>query len=266
MSVHLGLRGPGHLARTRAVFGPPTYGAEAEALFARFAVDPGEARRGQIDSLIGALKAAGAWAKLDALYLFAAHDAQAARLNWIQPAFDATAVNGPTFTADRGYAGDGASAYLDTGFNDLTGSALWSQDAMCAGIWVNQWAGSSNSVLGLTGGTASLRIGASATTIVSRIHSTTSFNPAFSNASPGHLVATRDGATSSRMLRNGASVTTSTAASTANANATVVIGRATSAYNADRVAAAHLGGFLTPAEVAALYSALSAYLGALGAA
>ncbi len=266
VSLHLGPRGPAHVARAWPPSGAPGYSAEAQALFARFGADPGETRRGLIDTAIVALKAAGVWAKLDALWLFAAHDDQAAKLNWVQAAFDATAVNAPSFTTDRGYAGDGTSAHLDTGFNDLTGSALWSQDAMCAGVWVSQWSGSSNCPLGVAGATANLRIGASGANIVTRIHSTTSFNPAFTNASPGHLVVTRDGATSSRALRNGTSVTTSAAASTASVNANVVIGRANSSYTTDRVAAAHLGGFLTTTEVAALYAALHDYHGALRAA
>ena len=35
----------------------------------------------EIKTLVDSLKSAGVWAKLDALYLLAAHDAQAARLN-----------------------------------------------------------------------------------------------------------------------------------------------------------------------------------------
>src|SRR5688500_11442038 len=60
--------------------------AEASALALRFTTDPGEVRRGLVDDCIGALKAAGLWAKLDAFYMLAAHDAQAARCNWVQDA------------------------------------------------------------------------------------------------------------------------------------------------------------------------------------
>jgi len=238
--------------------------AEASALALRFATDPGDTRRGLIDTCIGELKAAGVWAKLDVLYLFAAHDAQAAQRNWIQDAFNATPSGSPTFTADRGYAGDGAGGFVDTNFNDLTGSALWTQDTLSLGAYINQYAGGSNSFLGLTSG-SNLRMGASTTAITTRVHSGTSFNPGITNPSPGHMAITRDTATTSRCLRNGVSVNTSGAVSVAGVNANVVAFRSASAYNADRMACLHMGGFLTPAEVADLYGAILAYLTALGA-
>jgi len=240
--------------------------AEASALALRFTTDPGEVRRGLIDNCIGALKGAGVWAKLDVLCLLAAHDAQAAQRNWIQDAFNLTPVNGPLFEVDRGYVGDvGAQAHLDTGFNDLTGSALWTQDTLSLGAYINQYAGGSNGFLGLTSG-AGLRLGASTTNIAARIHSSTSFSPAFASSSPGHLVITRGAATSSRCLRNGVSVGTSSVGSAAGADANVVAFRSVTSYNADRMACLHIGGFLTPAEVAGLYDAILAYLTALGAA
>ncbi len=56
---------------------------ETAGLLARMSVPPSPARRTQIDTLVKTLLAAGLWTKLDALYLTAAHDAQAARLNLV---------------------------------------------------------------------------------------------------------------------------------------------------------------------------------------
>ncbi|MFG1427601.1 hypothetical protein [Roseixanthobacter glucoisosaccharinicivorans] len=56
---------------------------ETASLLTRMSVPPSPARRTQIDMLVKSLLAAGLWTKLDALYLLAAHDAQAARLNLI---------------------------------------------------------------------------------------------------------------------------------------------------------------------------------------
>lgn len=268
MTLHLGRRGLGHQSRVGTGAPPPPAegpeNAEAAALFARFDVDPGSARRAAIDTCIGALKAAGVWAKLDVLYLLAAHDAQAGTRNWIQDGFNAEALGDPVFTADRGFTG-GPGAYLDTQFNDLTGSALWSQDAMSAGAYINQYAGESNSFLGLIVG-QSLRIGASATNINTRIHSNTSYNPAASGASPGHMLIVRDGPTSSRCFSNGVAVGTSSGAvSAAPSDAHVTAFRSANNYNSDRMACLHLGGALTADEAAALYAAIHAYLSALGA-
>ena len=39
-------------------------------------------------------------------YMYAAADSQAAKINWINPGtYNATEVNSPTFTADRGFTG-----------------------------------------------------------------------------------------------------------------------------------------------------------------
>lgn len=241
--------------------------AEASDLMLRFSVEAAEARRGLIDDCVGALKAAAVWEKLDAFYMLAAHDAQAARCNWVQDAFNLTAVNDPVFETDLGYTGVPATqGHLDTGFNDLTGSARWSQDSLCAGVYVNLAPSQSNSFLGLVGA-LSLRLGASLTHITTRIHSASSFNPVFADATPAHIAITRDGATSSRCVRNGVQVgATSGAASTASSDSNVTLFRSISAYNGDRIACAHLGGALTVAEVASLQAAIQTYLTALGAA
>lgn len=58
--------------------------AETDALVARMEIAPSAARKKLIDDLIVELKSWGIWQKLDLLYILAAHDAQAARLNWVK--------------------------------------------------------------------------------------------------------------------------------------------------------------------------------------
>lgn len=241
--------------------------AEASALALRFATEPGDLRRGLIDDCIGAVKAAGLWSKLDAFYMLAAHDAQAAQCNWVQDAFNLTPVNGPAFEADRGYTGVPATqGHLDTGFNDLTGSALWSQDNMCAGAYVNLAPPSTNSFLSLAGAT-SVRIGATSSQLNTRVHCSSSFNIGFANPLPAHVAVTRDSATTARCVRNGAQVgPVFSLASTPSSNSNVTLFRSGGVYNGDRVACLHLGGALSNAELANLYAAILAYLTPLGAA
>ena len=64
------------------------YQAESLTLFAAMTVAPSVTRRHAIDDLIAALKTAGAWTKLDRLYMLAAHDSQAAYLDWKTPGTD----------------------------------------------------------------------------------------------------------------------------------------------------------------------------------
>jgi hypothetical protein len=92
-----------------------SYDADAEAYFAAMSVEPDATRKGLLNDLIVGLKADSVWTKITWLSVLAAHDAQAARVNIKTPAQVATAINSPTFTTDLGYAGDGATSYLDTG-------------------------------------------------------------------------------------------------------------------------------------------------------
>lgn len=60
----------------------------------------------------------GVWAKLDTFWVMANGDSPNCHLNWINPAlYTLTPINAPTFTAWEGYAGDGATEYIDTGYN-----------------------------------------------------------------------------------------------------------------------------------------------------
>ena len=83
---------------------------ETEALVARLTTPPTLERKERVNTLISSLIDAGVWAKLDCLWGMAAADAQAARQNWSQDAHDLTTVNSPTFTADRGYRGNGTTS------------------------------------------------------------------------------------------------------------------------------------------------------------
>lgn len=96
-------------------------------------VRPKPLRSRAIDKLFTRLKATGVYATLDALYLFASHHEQAARLNLISADFTARLVRqggqdvGPEFVADRYYGtrretvnGQDQSCFLNT---DITTSA-----------------------------------------------------------------------------------------------------------------------------------------------
>lgn len=107
---------------------------ETQALLLRFSGDASTARKAAIDRLIGALKVSGVWQRLDALYVMAAHDAQAAQRNWIADRFNLAISGSPVFTADRGYRGDG-EGYLDTGLNPTAGGLNYRQDNASMGFW-----------------------------------------------------------------------------------------------------------------------------------
>jgi hypothetical protein len=114
------------------------FDAAASAYFAAMTVQPSDTRKGQIDTLVTALKACGAWAKLDILGLHAAHNEQASRINLKNPAHLATVVGALTFTADRGQAhtvSAGVEGYLNWGAVASWASANYQQGSMCSGVY-----------------------------------------------------------------------------------------------------------------------------------
>lgn len=112
--------------------GGSSYDPAAVALFARMTTPPSDARKTLINDLIVALKAAGVWAQLLALYVTAAADAQAAGLNWISATYNLVPLSSPTFTVDRGYTGGGA-AYLSTGISPSVAGFTVAEGTM--GVW-----------------------------------------------------------------------------------------------------------------------------------
>lgn len=112
------------------------FAVETEAYLNAMDAPPTEAARTSlINTFIADLKSDGIFAKLDFLYLLAAHNSQAAKINVIDPGtYDATEVGTPLFTADGGFTGDGANDYLDTNFIPGVGTQ-YQQDSACFGLF-----------------------------------------------------------------------------------------------------------------------------------
>jgi len=75
-----------------------------------------------IDGLVKSLKDCGVWDRLDRLWVFAAENQAQALIDLVGRG-RATAVNEPSFIADLGYAFDGSTQYIDTGFDAAAASA-----------------------------------------------------------------------------------------------------------------------------------------------
>ena len=102
------------------------YEPEAVTLFTAMdavGTDPVTSRKTLINTLITSLKSAGIWAKLDRLYVLAAHESSAALIDWKNPGTDTLTINSAMpFTADRGFTGDSVADFLSgaTAFNAFT--------------------------------------------------------------------------------------------------------------------------------------------------
>lgn len=246
------------------------YSAEATALFARFTSDPGTTRKGHIDTLITALKTAGTWAKLDALYVLAAHDSQAACRNWITNSYNLTPNNSPTFTTDRGYTGNGSNATLSTGFiPSSAGSPKYVQNSATLGAWVltnitaiNEYViGSSTSnVAGLNPRSNT------ANTLRGIINRTTALENFSTNAtSVGLSILTRTSNTATTYYQNTTSKSTSANASTGVPAVEIILLGFSSTASNHQIAVGFIGSGFTSTEVTDTYNALNTYLTAVGA-
>lgn len=254
---------------TPAVSVASSYDIDAASYFAAMTVQPDATRKGLLNDLVVGLKADGVWAQLDWLLLLAAHNAQAGRVNVVVPSKVAAAINSPSFTADRGYTGDGASAYISYGESYGGSGKQYVRDNATLGVWV---VSSATAALGQMGGQGSsgLLLTTASTSIGWRVNQTTAFN--ISTAAivtrptrSGHVTASRSGASLSTGYINGMFVADSSTTSSALSGATATVLLQNATYSPDRAIAAYSGASLTTAQAAALHNRLSTFLTAIGA-
>lgn len=250
------------------------YSAEASALFARMSVQPSGARKKLYDNLIVGLKVAGVWTKLDALYLIAAHDAQAARLNIIADRYNIAATGSPVFTTDRGYQMDGSTTHLNTSFNPTVAAGPnFTQDSAHLGVYSLTNVSAAALDIGSRQNTTSQQsvIGLRVTDLFTvRLNLNTTALDAENLSSIGHFVGTRTDATALAAYKNGLSIGTSSTASATLYNGNFFIGAinqggTATARTTRRYAAAHFGGGLTAQNAADLYTIIDTYLTVIGA-
>lgn len=253
--------------------------AEAATLVAAMSSAPNDTRKGVIDTCIGAIKTAGVWTKLDCLWIRAAHDSQAALLDWKRLS-DSTAVNSPTFTTDRGFTGDGSTSYINTNFTPSMDGVNYTQNSACFGAYLNAGTDTVDSTVNSFGFSASSgarqarvepwRSATPGSGVRGRINDATATTVGTITTRFGLTAVNRSSSTAVQVYRNGASIGTSSVVS-------AVLG-AIDAYelgynnngalggaNDNRSAASFVGGSLTSTEHADLFTAIEAYLDAVGA-
>lgn len=235
------------------------YDPATVALISAMSVKPNPTRTALIDSTVRALKVAGLWNSMGLLYVLASHDSQAALLNWVSPGTATlTAVSSPTFTTDRGYAGDGAASYLDSlvGINAIP---TLSQDSAHYGAWGTT--ATANAIVG-TSLTNVASIGISASRSV-RVNSTTGITTA-GDPTTGHVVGVRRSSSAIFSYRNGGTEITGASTSASLTTATFAVDKQNGTFSTGQVAAAHAGNQLSAADVANLYSIFRTYMTAVG--
>jgi hypothetical protein len=260
----LGLRDAAFLAR---VTPPASVGLDPDAVtyIAAMTVPPDSARQTLISNLIAGLKTDGVWSKIGALYLLAAHDSQAALINAKTPGTaTVSAVNSPVFTVDRGYAGDGISAHLNT---NTTHSAFPQMSLDSQHLFYTQSLPqtNTNNVIGLAGAGSTLLLQLTASSVGIRIGSASSFGPSQDQRAARGILASRQTAGSFSAYVDGGAEQTFNASSSSMAAVPVALLRAANSYSDARLSSACFGAGLNSAEAAALYSRINTFLTAIGA-
>ncbi|MFN3814878.1 DUF2793 domain-containing protein [Brevundimonas sp.] len=230
---------------------------------------PTRARTFRMDDLIRALEAAGVWDRLTALYLTAAHDDQAARLNLKTPGlYDLTPVNGPVFTPELGWSGDGVDGWLDTGLSAL--ALADGGTGIAAGVWLaaNPSPGTSQFPLGPADGAETLSMAVSSSTGNFSARAGTGTLAAFGAAPAviGHFCISRTSTTHVSGYHNGVLLGSVASAFTGYGGGATGLLRRLGNFHSGTVAAAWLARGLDGAQAAALHAALAACLNETGAA
>lgn len=250
--------------------GAPSYDADAAAYFAAMTAPPDSARKGLINQLVLDLKSAGIWAKLDWLCLFASHDQQAALLNLAVPSKRAIAVNIPIFTTDRGFTGDGVTAYINYGESITGGDRKATQNDVEGFAYCNlQGASSGGTGYHLSQATSSFRIYIAAHSAGNesfRAHDNASGVARASTDRKGFRATARGDSANRRAYYNGSlSATQAVAVTGTSGIAAQALRSSTSSYSDDRLACGGWGQNLTDAENTAFHTALHTYLTEIGA-
>jgi hypothetical protein len=175
-----------------------TAGAAAYPLLFQYAVD----------DLVIALKAAGIWTTLDALWLFAVNDLLLGQINMIHPAAAPitwhTTGSAVTFTPYYAVTGNaGSNNYGDTGLLQ-NGGTNFVQNSASLSVWSPVNTTQNTYAIGSSGVGSQCRMAPhNNAKIVGRLMDGTTFNPAPTSAVAGLASLVRDSATTRESYRNG---------------------------------------------------------------
>lgn len=258
------------------------YETESDAIFAGFSTPPDDTRKGVINTLVlalktGAISGSNIWNKLDVLYVLGASEAQGARLNWKNPGtFNCTAVNAPTFTTDQGYAGNGTSSYLDTGWTPSVNGSQFVQNSACLFVWsrTNTRANSAATVGAATSDAPAVAYinpwNNTVDNVSHGLNGASGANAFAPGSAAGFFCLSREGvdaATHYDVFRNTTKLGTQASNSAGRSDQVMRIcgANVSTNFTTRQVLFAGAGGGLTDNEEADLYNALDAYRSAIGA-
>lgn len=118
------------------------YDPDAQAYFDAVPTPFSSAFKDILNTFIVNCKDKGNFQVLDRMWLFATESQDQAVYSMVNP--DAAVItenNSPTWTASRGYTGNGSNMYLDSNYNMLTDSTYWLQNSCSQWCYMNSGTG-----------------------------------------------------------------------------------------------------------------------------
>lgn len=242
--------------------------AEAETYAAAMTTEPNDTRKGVIDTLFSSLKLGATSGtnlyadRIDRIGLTAAHAEQAGRLE-LKTATEITPFNSPAFQADRGFTGNGTSAYFDLGYNPSTAGGLMTQDSAHIGVYVTANSANTSPDIGCANSLLRARVRGGVNTNV-RVTCGTALAALGAFTFPEHFCGIRRASGTQLLFKAGASENSAANASTGMPDSMYLL-RDGTAYTDRQVMAWHFGSQLSDAEAFDLYTAINVYMVAVGA-
>ncbi len=240
-----------------------TYSSAAAAYFATLSVQPSSSLKYLINKAFVDMVSSGAFATLDALYLHAVGNELDNRINLVTPGTSTLTLvgGGPTFTAFRGVAGDGAATGYDTGINCSLGATKYSLNAAMLAVWSRTELDASQADAGA--GTSSRMISRVSGALNVRPN-TTSGATATVASSVGLLGFARAASGNVDLFRNATLLANVSNTSVAISNASIKICHAATVFSTRQLAMTIFGS-ATQAQVAQIYNAWLPYMARVGA-
>lgn len=234
---------------------------ETGKIIAAMMVKPDSTRRAAIKALVEGLIEDGLWDKLDLLYVMAAHDAQAARVNWKEPSnFEASVVGSPSFTTDSGYSGSGTS-YLNSGraFNAMD---FYAQTDAHFGVWSEtNLSDSATPEVGILSSLVYLnaRVSDEISGSDFALHNSSAVRVTMNSSTAAHWIVNRTSSANSVLYRDGSQI------GSANSQSLTAVPSVNFAFchSARRLSIAHCGSSLDSTQRSNLRTRLNTYRAAL---
>jgi hypothetical protein len=219
-------------------------------------------------ALINGLVSDSLFSLFDVLYIYATQDSTTALLNLISVTYSGTNANSLTFTADRGYTGDGTSAhYINLGINPSTATTpQFTQNSAHISAWnlVNAAAAQVLFSDSTASGGTNIYPRYSNDNIYVRLNESPAGNVSTTTDARGCYLASREASNSQIAYKNGVSLGSTSNASQAVANASLTaLGESSSGSNW-QAAMSSAGAALNATQQLNFYNRLRTYMTAVG--